>query len=229
MTPIYRSPDRDQTQAMQSLLLDHHIQTSVIETKKSSDNASSKDAVIWYELWLRNLNELGRAKTIITQHEFTAYRTSMSSYRTSVVEQKKRSESIDQAIPPSSSKTSVPISLHETRYEALREKQSTEKTLIPNPIVSKASVSNPFLSKPASDSTSTTVSTTPMATKPITPGQPREDLIPINNKRVFKRLGLLLGFSEEEIQKWDNNNKLYRPWDAAELNESVKRLKQKCS
>ena len=229
MTPIYRSPDRDQTQAMQSLLLDHHIQTSVIETKKSSENASSKDAVIWYELWLRNLNELGRAKTIITQHEFTAYRTSMSSYRTSVVEQKKRSESIDQAIPPSSLKTSAPISLHETRYETLREKQTAEKTLIPNPIVSKPSVANPFLSKPASDSASTTVSATPMATKSVTPGQPREDLIPINNKRVFKRLGLLLGFSEEEIQKWDNNNKLYRPWDAAELNESVKRLKQKCS
>ena len=227
MTPIYRSPDRDQTQAMQSLLLDHHIQTSIIETKKSSDNPSNtpsnKEAVIWYELWLRNLNELGRAKTIITQHEFTVYRTSMSSYRTSVVEQKKRSESIDQAIPPSSSKTTIPTSLHEKRYEALAENNTTAKPLIPSPVVSQPSVSNPFLSRPSSDAS------TPMVVKNSTPGQPREDLIPINNKRVFKRLGLLLGFSEEEMQKWDNNNKLYRPWDAAELNESVKRLKQKCS
>lgn len=229
MTPIYRSPDRDQTQAMQSLLLDHHIQTSIIETKKSSDNPSnnpaSKDTVIWYELWLRNLNELGRAKTIITQHEFTVYRTSMSSYRTSVVEQKKRSESIDQAIPPSSTKTSAPTSLFEKRFEPITENNTTGKPLIPSPVVSQPSVSNPFLSRPSSDASATT----PVAIKNGTPGQPREDLIPINNKRVFKRLGLLLGFSEEEIQKWDNNNKLYRPWDAAELNESVKRLKQKCS
>lgn len=237
MTPIYRSPDRDQTQAMQSLLLDHHIQTSIIETKKSSDKPAdtqlNNNAVIWYELWLRNLNELGRAKTIITQHEFTAYRTSMSSYRTSVVEQKKRSESIDQAIPPSSTKTSAPTSHNEKRYEAITQNNTTGKPLIPSPVVSQPSVMNPFLSKPSTDtskSTSTsTPLTTPMTAKQFIPGQPRQDLIPINNKRVFKRLGLLLGFSEEEIQKWDNNNKLYRPWDAAELNESVKRLKQKCS
>ncbi len=224
MTPIYRSPDRDQTHAMQSLLLNHHIQTSVIETKKSS-NTSSKDSVIWYELWLRNLSELGRAKTIITQHEFTAYRTSMSSYRTSVVEQKKRSESIDQAIPPSTSKTSAAGSLHEIHHDTLGEKPVTEtKPLIPNPVVSQPSVANPFLSKPATDNPNS-----PLVAKHIVPGQFREDLIPINNKRVFKRLGLLLGFSEEQIQQWDKNNKLYRPWDAAELNESVKKLKQKCS
>ena len=226
MTPIYRSPDRDQTIAIQSLLLNHHIQTSVIETKKSSDT-SRNDSVIWYELWLRNLNELGRAKTIITQHEFTVYRTSMSSYRTSVIEQKKRSESIDQAIPPSSSKTSVTDSLHETRSESAGTTQATEKKpLIPSPLVSQPRVPNPFLSKPASD---TNAPTSQMMPKHIVPGQFREDLIPINNKRVFKRLGLLLGFSEEQIQQWDKNNKLYRPWDAAELNESVKRLKQKCS
>ncbi|WP_455218735.1 hypothetical protein, partial [Kaarinaea lacus] len=58
--------------------------------------------------------------------------------------------------------------------------------------------------------------------------KPRDDLIPINNKRVFKRLGLLLGFTEEEIEKTDNN-KLYRPWDADSLMETVKNLKRKCS
>ena len=216
MTPIYRSPDRDQTQAMQALLQDHRIETSVIETKKSN-NTSSANTVTWYELWLRNLNELGRAKTIITQHEFTAYRTNMSSYRTAVIEQKKRSESIDQAIQPSSAKNIDTPSLH--------EKSAPEKTLVPSPIVQQPGIANPFLVRPSTDA-GTATGTAP---KQLTPGQPREDLIPINNKRVFKRLGLLLGFSEAEIQQWDKNNKLYRPWDAAELNESVKKLKQKCS
>jgi len=215
MTPIYRSPDRDQAQAMQTLLQDHRIETSIIETKKSS-NSSSSSTVTWYELWLRSLNELTRAKTIITQHEFTTYRTSMTSYRTSVIEQKKRSESIDQAIQPSS----TGVTAISDNTVSLPQNPGAGKPLIPSPVVSKPSVSNPFLSQPASDSAS--------LPKPLVPGQLREDLIPINNKRVFKRLGLLLGFSEEEIQKW-NNNKLYRPWDAAELNESVKKLKQKCS
>ena len=212
MTPIYRSPDRDQTLAMQSLLLDHHIQTSVIETKKSN-NTSGSDSVTWYELWLRNLNELTRAKTVITQHEFTTYRTNMTSYRTSVDAQKKRSESFDQAITPSSKKTSNTASLH--------EKTSANEAMIPSPVVAKPSVSNPFLSKPSRD-----IQEKP---KTVTQGQSQENLIPINNKRVFKRLGKLLGFSEEEIEQYDNNNKLYRPWDADELNETVKRLKQKCS
>lgn len=211
MTPIYRSPDRDQAQAMQALLQNHRIDTSVIETKKSN-NTSSSSTVVWYELWLRNLNELARAKTIITQHEFTSYRTSMSSYRTSVIEQKKRNESGGQTIQPNAPKTTNTVSV--------QENPAAESTLIPSPIIAKPSVANPFLARPASDTGS--------AQKQTTPGQLREDLIPINNKRVFKRLGLLLGFSEEEIQQW-NNNKLYRPWDAAELNETVKKLKQKCS
>lgn len=219
MTPIYRSPDRDQTQAMHSLLLDHHIQTSVIETKKSN-NASGTESVTWYELWLRNMNELARAKTIITQHEFTTYRTNMSSYRMSVVEQKKRSESIDQAITPSSIKTGQPSPLAED------SKASSKQPLIPSPIVARPGVANPFLARPASDS-----SETPKQLKPgqLKPGQPRENLIPINNKRVFRRLGLLLGYTEEQIQEWDKNNKLYRPWQADELNETVRRLKEKCS
>ena len=221
MTPIYRSPDRDQAQAMQALLQNHRIEMSIIETKKSN-NTSAASTVVWYELWLRNLNELARAKTIITQHEFTTYKTSMTSYRTSVIEQKKRSESsgskssnsIDQTFQPHSAKTGEALTV------SIQEKSIPGKTLIPSPLVSAPSISNPFLARPASDAL--------VSHKPVTPGQPREDLIPINNKRVFKRLGLLLGFSEEDIQKW-NNNKLYRPWDAAELNETVKKLKQKCS
>lgn len=215
MTPIYRSPDRDQTQAMQSLLADHQIQTSIIESRKTS-NSSDNSSVVWHELWLRNLNELTRAKTIITQHEFTTYRNSMTSYRTSVVAQKKHTSSIDQAINPDG----------QTGFKTKISPQNTNATAgsskkIPSPVVSQPSISNPFLSKPASD--------TNAPAKPVIRGQLREDLIPINNKRVFKRLGLLLGFSEEQIQQWDNNNRLYRPWDAGELNESVKRLKQKTS
>ena len=200
---------------MQLLLQDHNIQTSVIETKKSTGTSGS-DTVIWYELWLRNLNELTRAKTIITQHEFTTYRTNMSSYRTSIDDQKKRSFSIDQAIPSSSLKTSHTASLHEKTAEP------GTKTLIPNPDVAKPSVANPFLSKPSHDME-------PAINGLMSSSASKESLIPINNKRVFKRLGLLLGFTEEEIQKSNNNNKLYRPWDAGELNESVKKLKQKCS
>jgi len=217
MTPIYRSPDSDKTHEMQSILRDHHIETSVIETKKSTGTSESR-SVIWYELWLRNLNELARAKTIITQHEFTTYRTNMSSYRTSIEAQKKRSFSIDEAIPSTSLKTSLKPSLYENAAD------SATRPLIPNPEVSKPGIDNPFLSRPSSDMPSEIKYTTPGAQT-----QSRESLIPINNKRVFRRLGLLLGFTEEEIQKSNNNNKLYRPWDADELNESVKRLKQKCT
>jgi hypothetical protein len=199
MTPIYRSPDQNQTQAMQSLLLDHRIQTSIIETKKSS-NAVNAEPVIWYEIWLRNLPELARAKTIITQHEFTTFRTSMYSYRTSTLVQNESSSRINPNEPQRTAKSTRNISLH-------------EKSSAPTSVAS-----NPFIPGQQSSTTSDN----------ITEARTREDLIPINNKRVFKRLGILLGFSEEEIQK-HNNNKLYRPWDADELNESVKRLKQKCS
>lgn len=198
MTPIYRSPDQDQTQAMQSLLLDHRIQTSIIETKKSS-NAANAEPVIWYEIWLRNLHELARAKTIITQHEFTTFRTSMYSYRTSALEQKEHSSNVRHITPQRTAKSTRNISLY-------------EKSSTPKPVES-----NPFIADQHTASTDTVRET-----------KSREDLIPINNKRVFKRLGMLLGFSEEEIQK-QNNNKLYRPWDADELNETVRRLKQKTS
>ena len=38
MTPIYRSPDQVQALAMQSLLLDHRIQASIIETRKTGNS-----------------------------------------------------------------------------------------------------------------------------------------------------------------------------------------------
>ena len=59
------------------------------------------------------------------------------------------------------------------------------------------------------------------------PAKRREEWIPINNKRVFRRLGLLLGFSEEQIEENDRN-KLYRPWDSSSLMEKIALLKQKC-
>ena len=183
MTPIYRSPDQDQSRAMQSLLLEHQIQVSIIETKKTPDSTDSQ-TVTWYELWLRNYADVTRAKSIITQHEFTTFRTNMSSYRTAVMTQRK-------------------VEYHKSD-ETLTAVEVTEA---PDQILLE---DHPAEIKEAS--------------------KPREDLIPINNKRVFKRLGLLLGFSEAEIEKFDNSsNKLYRPWDGNALMESVKNLKQKCS
>jgi hypothetical protein len=186
MTPIYRSPDQKQTQAMQSLLLEQRIQASIIETKKSKDSDGSS-SVTWYELWLRNYADVTRAKSIITQHEFTTYKTSMSSYRTAVQAQQLQEK--------------VEFHNSEDTFTAVQSEE------IVQPIVLEEQ---------------------PVSVKEAP--KPREDLIPINNKRVFKRLGLLLGFSEEEIQKFDDsNNKLYRPWDGNALMESVKNLKQKCS
>jgi len=185
MTPIYRSPDHDQTQAMQSLLLEHQIQTSIIETKKTA-NSASPTSVTWYELWLRNYADVTRAKSIITQHEFTTFKNNMSSYRTTVMTQQKVDYQKSDDALTFVDQTAVP-------QEIPLEENSAPVTVKANPT-------------------------------------PREDLIPINNKRVFKRLGLLLGYSEEEIQKLDNSsNKLYRPWDSGTLMERVKNLKQKCS
>lgn len=182
MTPIYRSPDKDQTKAIQTLLLEHQIQASIIESKKS-DRQFNSSTVTWYELWLRNYSELNRARTIITQHEFTAFKSQMSSFKTSVdtesgSEQPKNKSNVE-------------------KFPTAEQLETDDEIMVedrPIPVASK----------------------------------PRDDLIPINNKRVFKRLGLLLGFSEEEIEKTDNN-KLYRPWDADSLMETVKNLKRKCS
>lgn len=180
MTPIYRSPDQDQTKAIQAILLDHQIQASIIESKKS-DKQFNSSTVIWYELWLKNYSELNRARTIITQHEFTAYKTQMSSFKTSVATNPLQPEK----------KSNV------KKFPSAPQMEADEDVLVED--------------------------------RPIPAAQkPRDDLIPINNKRVFKRLGLLLGFSEEEIEKTDNN-KLYRPWDANSLMETVKNLKRKCS
>ena len=193
MTPIYRSPDHDQTQAMQTLLLDHQIQTSVIETRKTN-NSSGSSSVTWYELWLRNYADIARAKSIITQHEFTTFKTNMSSYRTSVQTQQK-------------------VKFHSTVETIAVETIAVTDTKNSGQDIALKEIPAPVKSILDQDAT-----------------KPREDLIPINNKRVFRRLGHLLGFSDEEINKFDNqNNKLYRPWDAAELMERVKNLKQKCS
>ena len=208
MTPIYRSPDQDHTLAMQSLLGDHHIQTSVIETRKSSSavNSNNPVSVTWYELWLRNVSELARANTIITQHEFTTFRTNMYSYRsTTLAKKEQETPKVSQLATKHKESVKPRISLY--------EKTSGFKAVIPDPVASVSVSETGTISTPGK----------------VVAQKTREDLIPINNKRVFKRLGLLLGFSEEQIQEWDNNNKLYRPWDADELNESVKKLKQKCS
>ena len=188
MTPIYRSPDYNQTKAIQALLLENSIQTSVIETKKAATGTGTT-SVTWHELWLHNFADSQRAKTIITQQEFITYKTNMSSYRAAA------------------KKDDSKVTYHST----------VEKIAVTDNIdfISINKLENP---------SPTAVSSEAEAAKP------REDLIPINNKRVFKRLGLLLGFSEEEISKLDDkNNKLYRPWDAGTLMERVKNLKQKCS
>ncbi|WP_455201840.1 hypothetical protein [Kaarinaea lacus] len=183
MTPIYRSPDQEQTKAIQSLLLDHQIQASIIESKKSDPQYKSP-TVIWYELWLKNYSELNRARTIITQHEFTAFKSQMSTFKTSV-------ETIPDSVQPENNSN---VEKFPTIEQLERDDDEVLVEDRPMPVASK----------------------------------PRDDLIPINNKRVFKRLGLLLGFTEEEIEKTDNN-KLYRPWDADSLMETVKNLKRKCS
>jgi len=191
MTPIYRSPDYNQTKAIQALLLEHSIQTSVIETKKTATGTGTA-SVTWHELWLHNFADIQRAKTIITQQEFITYKTNMSSYRAAA------------------KKDDSKVTYHST----------VEKIAVTDNIdfISINKVENPG-PRP---------SPTPISEAEA--AKPREDLIPINNKRVFKRLGLLLGFSEEEINKLDDkNNKLYRPWDAGTLMERVKNLKQKCS
>ncbi|WP_455365779.1 hypothetical protein [Kaarinaea lacus] len=190
MTPIYRSPNHKQTRAIQSLLLDHSIQASIIENKKSDQQLNSR-AVVWYELWLRNYADAARAKAIITQHEFTSFKTSMSAFKTTVSQ-------------PVASTSQQPAPTAVDELPITEEFVSETKVIMEEPPVSVASPA------PAS-------------------AQTRDDnLIPINNKRVFKRLGLLLGYSEEEIEKLDSN-KLYRPWDGGTLMERVKNLKQKCS
>lgn len=190
MTPIYRSPVYKQTRAIQSLLLDHKIQASIIENKKSDQQYNSR-TVVWYELWLRNYADAARAKAIITQHEFTGFKTSMTAFKTTV------SKPAD-----STSQQTAPTTVDELPLTG--EFENEAEVLLEEPTVT--------LAPPPAETTQTR----------------RDNLIPINNKRVFKRLGLLLGYSEEEIEKLDSN-KLYRPWDAGTLMERVKNLKQKCS
>jgi hypothetical protein len=210
MTPIYRSPDQDQAKAIQSLLLDHSIQASIIESKKPVQQINSR-TVVWYELWLRNYADATRAKSIITQREFTSFKTSMSAFGTNTIKHSNNkiaangvvTNSVVAANKSVESAESIPATIDEIRLEELDG--DTEILLREAP----AAVAAPAPALAANQNR-------------------REDLIPINNKRVFKRLGLLLGYSEEEIEKLDAN-KLYRPWDAGTLMERVKNLKQKCS
>jgi len=207
MTPIYRSPDQDQARAIQSLLLDHSIQASIIESKKPGQQFNSR-TVVWYELWLRNYADATRAKSIITQREFTNFKTSMSAFSTNTIKtanNKVVTNSVvaNNAVAANESVESVPATIDEI---SLEEFEGDTQILLRE---APAAVSAP-------------------APALTTNQNRREDLIPINNKRVFKRLGLLLGYSEEEIEKLDSN-KLYRPWDAGTLMERVKNLKQKCS
>lgn len=210
MTPIYRSPDHDQTSAIRSLLQDHNIQSSIIETRKSNKPFGSS-SVTWYELWLRHYADATRAKSIITQHEFSAFKNDMSSYRTTVVTQTSQA-GIGQGLQQQQQ-------LQHQKQQ--RVQPSSDELLLDEHAVGEQLLTNDPPSPPVQ----------PVFTKKQ-PGNSepkrREDLIPINNKRVFKRLGLLLGYSEEEIDKLDSN-KLYRPWDANALMERVKNLKQKCS
>lgn len=54
-----------------------------------------------------------------------------------------------------------------------------------------------------------------------------ESWAPVNNQKVFHRLGALLGFTEEEIENGDYNN-LRRPWNPDRLKNQVKALQQLC-
>ncbi|MGD8559297.1 MAG: hypothetical protein PVH04_06520 [Gammaproteobacteria bacterium] len=212
MTPVYRSPDQDQARAIRSLLQDHNIQASIIETRKTTKPFGASP-VTWYELWLRHYADAGRAKSIITQHEFTTFKTSMSSYRSTVVKNSGVAHEgssvaaaavIDQPTPVSEPQPVDELVINDQELMSKLEQQAAEELQQePQPLATQA--------RPGAAL-----------------AQRREDLIPINNKRVFKRLGLLLGFSEEEIEKLDSN-KLYRPWDGESLMEKIKNLKQKCS
>ncbi|HEY5604756.1 MAG TPA: hypothetical protein VIM41_16765 [Gammaproteobacteria bacterium] len=180
MTPIYRSPDHAQAKAIQSLLLDHSIQSSIIESKKSDKQYNSR-TVIWYEIWLRFFSDVAPAKTIVTQYQFTGFKINMSSVSAAAAKAKDA--------------------------EPVTPQIETDEITFAGTIDDGAEI---LLDDP------------PIAQKR------RENLIPINNKRVFKRLGILLGYSEEQIEKFDSN-KLYRPWDAGNLMQRVKDLKRKCS
>jgi hypothetical protein len=171
---------------------------------------------------LRHYADANRAKSIITQHEFTTFRTNMSSYRTTV---DKNSAAMDQTGIKSGTvgNAGVKSSVVDTMMQPAERSPTVDELVIEDQELIGKLHAQPI--KPlAAAKPAAAVRHHP----PVSQAQRREDLIPINNKRVFKRLGLLLGFSEEEIEKLDNN-KLYRPWDGDSLMEKIKNLKQKCS
>lgn len=198
MTPIYKSPDEHVTKAIQKLLKENNIDSTVIETKNSSGRIGGA-YIKWYELWLRKQSEATQAKSVITQFEFTSFRktslpTSRSAYMANAVNVPANQE-VSKAIKLETAETPGPeknIADYDEEFEMPQEALDLIKEL--------------DLKLPV---------------------KRREELTPINNKRVFRRLGLLLGFSEEEIAEIEGN-KLYRPWDSSSLMEKIAALKQKC-
>ena len=51
--------------------------------------------------------------------------------------------------------------------------------------------------------------------------------LPVNNQKVFQRLGQLMGFSDADIAK-DEFNNICRPWNGDRLKDHVKALQQLC-
>jgi len=198
VTPVYKSPDHDEANAILEILSEHNIVASIIKTRPAN-NSASNSRICWYELWLRNQTDVRHAETIITQFEFISYKNSLAN--ANIMEN-------NHQIVADTPKDIFPQSL--TRAPAFSTPTTLTSTVHAAPVHSQAVHSQ------------TTHATT------TTPSNKQTGLTPINNKRVFRRLGLLLGFSEKEIEELDNN-RLYRPWDSDRLMEQVNNLKRKCS
>lgn len=77
MRPIFMSPDSNQAKAIQSLLREQGVDTSLIIKKDLRDNDVPSTNVQWVELWLRNEPDAQRAKEAITQFQFNVLRSNM--------------------------------------------------------------------------------------------------------------------------------------------------------
>ena len=210
MTPVYKSPDESAAKAIQKLLADHNIETSVIETRNAGGSIGGA-YIKWFELWLRKQSQAAQAKVIITQFEFTSFR-----------KQKAHTTGLAIAAVPAINQ----INVNEPQLTASEpESKSSEKNLLIAPVKATASDTASDYDEVFEINQETIDLIKELDIK--VPAKRREELIPINNKRVFKRLGLLLGYSEQEIEEFDRN-KLYRPWDSSSLMEKIAALKQKC-
>jgi len=181
VTPVYKSPDRDEAEAILELLLEHNIMASIIKTN-GTGNTAYNHRISWYELWLRKQTDVRHAETIITQFEFINYKNNLAD---ATLTENHQNISADKTNP-----------VYAEPPPAVTATQPREKKSLP-PVTVTTRLNH------------------------------QVSLTPINNKRVFRRLGLLLGFSEKEIEELDNN-KLYRPWDSDRLMEQVNNLKRKC-